>query len=200
MGVYKSTTQDTDSVTYGSQLRPVSLTQTDPVSATSKALQIRELYLQYHEELCCSLMKKFDISHSEAEDYVQTAYTRYAESSKTVENPRAFLYKTCSNLLIDQLRRRQVQMNYARTVIDSDQRVEEAGPERLVEGRQRLDIISKALWAMPGRRRKLLMMSRIEGLSYAEIARRVNLSETVVRKLIAKAMAACQKALQAQNK
>jgi len=162
---------------------------------------IQDIYLQYHEELCCSVMKKFDVGRSEAEDVVQTAFIRYTESNASIENPRAFLYKTCSNIAIDHIRRRQVQFNYAKSVVDSGaESVEEAGPERLVEERERLSIISRALWAMPGKRRKLLMMNRFDGLSYAEIARRVNLSETVVRKHIAKALAGCLQALQTQDK
>ena len=73
------------------------------------------------------------------------------------------------------------------------------GPEREVEGKQRLGIISRALWGMPKKRRQLLMMSRFDGLSYAEIARQVGLSETVVRKHISNALADCHKALQAQG-
>ena len=171
------------------------------VSSDSHGEHIQDIYLQYQEELCRGVMKKFDTSRSEAEDVVQTAFIRYTESTASVENPRAFLYKTCSNIVIDQIRRRQVQLSYAQSVVDGvAESVEEVGPERLVEGRQRLGIITRALWAMPRKRRKLLMMSRFDGLSYAEISRRVNLSETVVRKHIANALAGCQRALQAQDK
>ncbi len=163
--------------------------------------QIHGVYIKYQEELCSSVIKKFDVCRSEAEDVVQTAFIRYSEATGTIENPRAFLYKTCFNIGIDQIRRRQVRQNYSKSVVDSDaEAVEEVGPERLIEGRQRLNIVTRALWAMPSKRRQLLMMSRFDGLSYAEIARRVNLSETVVRKHIANALAGCQQALQAQNK
>ncbi|KKL56715.1 hypothetical protein LCGC14_2242670, partial [marine sediment metagenome] len=114
--------------------------------------------------------------------------------------PRAFLYRSCSNIAIDQIRRRQVQLRYAQGVIDSEANsTEELSPEREVESRQRLGIVSRAMSAMPGKRRKLLIMHRFDGLSYAEIARRVNLSESVVRKHISKALADCQKALQVQR-
>ena len=42
------------------------------------------------------------------------------------------------------------------------------------------------------------MMNRFDGMSYAQIARTVGLSETVVRKHVAKALVDCQKALQTQ--
>lgn len=166
----------------------------------AKGRHIQALYLKFQEELVRGVIKKFDVGRSEAEDVVQTAFTRYAEVTSTVENPRAFLYRSCSNIAIDQIRRRQVQLSYAQKVIDSEaSRTEELGPEREVEGRQRLGIVSRALWAMPSKRRKLLIMHRFDGLSYAEIGRQVNLSESVVRKHISNALADCQKALQVQR-
>jgi RNA polymerase sigma factor (sigma-70 family) len=159
--------------------------------------EIADTYLQYNEELCRGVIRKFSVSRTEAEDVVQSAFIRYTESGASVVNPRAFLYKTCSNIAIDQIRRGDVRSSYARSVAEIEfESVGEIGPERQTEARQRLDIVSKALSAMPDKRRKLLMMSRFDGLSYAEIARQVNLSETVVRKHIAKALAGCLCALQ----
>jgi len=175
----------------------------DGPRAESKQTQdrhIHALYLQLQEELVRGVIKKFDVGRSEAEDVVQTAFTRYAEATSTIENPRAFLYRSCSNIAIDQIRRRQVQLSHAQGVIDSEANsTEELSPEREVEGRQRLGIVSRALWAMPSKRRKLLIMHRFDGLSYAEIGRRVKLSESVVRKHISNALADCQKALQVQR-
>lgn len=195
MNVYKLIDQNTDS-----QPRNESIHTSIESDVEYKNQTIHDAYLKYHEELCRTVIKKFDISRSEAEDVVQTAFIRYAESFVTIKNPRAFLYKTCSNIEIDRIRRRQVQRSYEKQVIDSDaETVEDVGPERLVAGRQRLSLLSQVLWAMPSKRRQLLMMSRFDGLSYAEIARRVNLSETVVRRHIARALAGCQKAMQSNN-
>lgn len=159
----------------------------EALSKKNPPAELEDVYLQYNEELCRAVIKKFSLNHTEAEDVVQAAFIRYTDSSTTVVNPRAYLYKTCSNIAIDQIRRRDVRNDYARNVAEMEvESVEELGPLRQLEASQRLGIISRALWAMPSKRRKLLMMSRFDGLSYAEIARRVNLSETVVRKHIAK--------------
>jgi RNA polymerase sigma factor (sigma-70 family) len=116
----------------------------------------------------------------------------------SVENPRAFLYKACSNITIDIKRHNKVRHGYSAEVFELEEEATDSiGPERANESRQRLSIIAQVMWAMPGRRRKLLMMSRFDGLSYAEIARQVGLSETVVRKHIAKALEDCRKALKA---
>ena len=91
-----------------------------------------------------------------------------------------------------------MRQRHAQAVVDSGTAVEELSPDRIHDGKRQLGLVVKALWAMPKKRRKLLMMSRFDGLSYAQIARTVGLSETVVRKHVTKALLDCQKALQVQ--
>jgi len=179
-------------------LNVVSGARTPKASAQN---MIKDVYAQFYEELCRGGIKNFKMSRVEAEDVVQTAFIRYAEVTVVIDNPRAFLYRACSNIAIDQIRRRQVQNHYVQSVVDSESRtVEEIGPERVVEGCQRMGIISKALWGMPNKRRQLLVMSRFDGLSYAEIGRRVNISEAAVRKHVANALLDCQQALQTSTR
>lgn len=159
-----------------------------------------DVYRQYRRELCAYITGKFGVDTSDAEDIVQSAFANFAELEGVllVENPRAFLYRACSNIAIDQKRHGKVRQGYSETVLHTEEEASDAtGPERTNESRQRLGILAQVMWAMPGRRRQLLMMSRFDGLSYAEIARQVGLSETVVRKHIAKAIDDCHKALKA---
>lgn len=183
-------------------MRPLPNLRTDIVSTDNKEDYVRDIYLQHREELCHYIVKKCGVKFSEAEDIVHSAFARFVgmESPFSVENPRAFLYTTSYNIAIDVKRHNQVQNRYSQAVVNNDAEIVEAlGPEREVEGKQRLGIISRALWGMPQKRRQLLMMSRFDGLSYAEIARQVGLSETVVRKHVSNALADCHKALQAQS-
>ncbi len=157
-------------------------------------------YQQYQRELCRYAVQKFGLAYSEAEDIVQIAFTKLAVHQRTsveiIENIRAFLYRSVHNACIDQARRRSVRENYITSQqAQGDLDVDFRSPERVALSHQFLNMINGALWAMPGKRRKLLLMNRIEGLSYAEIARREGLSETVVRKHVFKALADCQKAV-----
>ena len=172
------------------------------MSTDNKEDYVRDIYLQHREELCHYIVNKCGVKFSEAEDIVHSAFARFVamESPFSVENPRAFLYTTSYNIAIDVKRHNQVQNRYEQAVVDNDAAIVTAlGPEQEVEGKQRVGIISRALWGMPQKRRQLLMMSRFDGLSYAEIARQVGLSETVVRKHVSNALADCHKALQAQG-
>ncbi|MEM7191050.1 MAG: sigma-70 region 4 domain-containing protein, partial [Pseudomonadota bacterium] len=49
-------------------------------------------------------------------------------------------------------------------------------------------VVYKTLEAMPAKRRRILILARVEGLSFAEIARRTGLSPTAVKKHAARAM------------
>ncbi len=173
---------------------------TNKMKPDCEVSSIRDVYIQYRSELCRHVMDKAGVTSIEAEDVVQTTFARVAETGlASVRNHRAFLYKMSYNIAIDMKRRGRVRQKHVEEAVASEAAtVEELNPERVVEGSRQLNIIAKALWSMPKKRRQLLMMSRFEGLSYAEIARRVSLSETVVRKHISKALADCQNALQAK--
>lgn len=169
--------------------------------AVNKDGFIHGLYQQHRTELCRYLVHKTRLNAVEAEDVVQSAFARFSaiDSPQTVQNPRAYLYKVAMNLAIDHQRRHQVQDNYMQAVVDDQASASAPGPEQVVDGRQRLGILSRALWCMPKKRRQLLLMSRFDGLSFAEIGRQVGLSESVVRKHISNALADCHKALHARD-
>jgi RNA polymerase sigma factor (sigma-70 family) len=163
----------------------------------SKDQIIQELYLTYRKELIGFIVGKYSLDHSQAEDIVQMVFIRFNEFEpiNEIENPRAFLYKMCGNTAIDKLRHEKVKSKYFDASSIYEEPYTEIGPEEEIDSRERLNIITRAMWAMPSKRRELLAMKGIDGLSYAEIARRVGLSETVVRKHISKALADCHKAL-----
>lgn len=165
--------------------------------AVTSGIDLDFYYGKYRQELCRYAAQKFDMAYSEAEDVVQSAFARLAAmlDSSQIDNVRAFLYRAVHNACIDQIRRRQVRDSYCQAKQAEEPEMNALGPERTALGQQFIQMISKALYVMPGKRRKLLLMNRIDGLSYAEIARREGLSETVVRKHVSKALADCQKAL-----
>jgi RNA polymerase sigma factor (sigma-70 family) len=159
---------------------------------------LTDAYTEYRSELCSYIVNKFQVSRDEAEDIVHTAFSRAIEAkSQPIGNPRAFLYKTSYNIAIDRIRHGVVRQKHVDSVIAcKSSAVEELGPERIFEGNKQLKIVMKAMRLMPEKRRQLLIMSRFDGMSYAQIARQVGLSETSVRKHISKGLMDCQKALQ----
>jgi RNA polymerase sigma-70 factor (ECF subfamily) len=57
-----------------------------------------------------------------------------------------------------------------------------ADPERSLIGSQRLQRVMAAIEAMPPRRREVFLLHRVDELTYAQIARRLNVTIKAVEK------------------
>ena len=119
------------------------------------------------------------------------------EGAAEVANPRAFLYRTAHNIIMDHRRREAVRARLSAEVAlaDTGDGPANTDAERVLSARERLAIVDAAVRAMEPRRRKVLIMHAIHGLNYSEIARRMGVSPTRVTQLFAEAVALCNKAL-----
>lgn len=130
----------------------------------------------------------------ESNDVAQESYLRLVQAMQEgpVGNPRAFLYRVAGNLAIDQLRRRR----RWRTVDADEPAVAEAlglhpSPEAAFLARADLERFAAILDELQPKEREALVLFRIEGCSFAEIGRRMNLSEVMARRYALRALAQC---------
>jgi len=156
--------------------------------------QIGRAYAELNDEIAIYLRRKLALSPQASEDVVQAAFENALnmteEKLEAIKNARAFLYRAAYNAGVDYCRHAQVgQRHVDETCLDSQKHVENAGPYRNVAVKQELDVLVSALEKMPEKRQKLVIMNRVQGLSYAEISRQLSLSETVVRKHVNRALA-----------
>ncbi len=79
------------------------------------------------------------------------------------------------------------------------QTLADAGPERIAMARQQLQLVYAALEELPVDCRNAFIMQSIEGLTQAQIAARLGVSQVKVYRLLIKAMSHCQLRLNAQN-
>ncbi len=127
----------------------------------------------------------------DVEDVLQDVYLRVAaiDAGADIQNPRAYLYRLASNLLLDRVRSQR--QTVARD--DAWRQVHHlAGPvediadapsaEDVLAGRQRLAALLKALETLPPKTRRIFRMHKFEGLSYAEVAGRLGISRSGVEK------------------
>jgi RNA polymerase sigma factor (sigma-70 family) len=134
-----------------------------------------------------------------AADLAQDTYLKLAVSpaGEEIRNPRAYVYRVAGNLAIDMLRR---DGRIANDFVASEQSEVVAdpapSPEASAVGRERLRLMEAALDELPANPRLALLMHRVEGRSFAEIARRLGVSESMVAKYIAQALRHCRDRLQ----
>jgi RNA polymerase sigma-70 factor (ECF subfamily) len=108
----------------------------------------------------------------DAEDCLQDTFMRAFKAKSGLEdiaNPRAWLYAIAANVGRTHLRRRG---NHAarNLLLDDDHLDQGASVERIVEGRQDLEVLRQAVGALPYKQRAALMLRKYQGLEYAEIA------------------------------
>ncbi len=97
---------------------------------------------------------------------------------------------TAANSVVhDRARRAGVRHERAhRSLEENDHPVEWITPERVLEGKEALNVIMNRLSTMPERTRDVFVLHRFEGMAYAEIARRMGISVSSVEKHIMKAL------------
>jgi RNA polymerase sigma-70 factor (ECF subfamily) len=177
-------------------------TGTDPSEATAgvpeATLQRIADFIQEHRgELSRFIVRKAG-SEDQALDTLHDAFLRIngQQSPETVENLRAYVFRTVANLVIDFQRRCHNRLPHE---VDEKtwQNIPDhlPGPESRYQQRQRLEAVNRALAELPEACRSAFYLNRIEGCSHAEIAARLNLSESMVAKHLARAMQHCRDCL-----
>lgn len=138
-----------------------------------------------------------------AADIAQESYARLLavqRAGETIAEPRALLYRTARNLLIDQHRRAEVRG--AHVCLESEDDAQEsmdffAGPQALepeaaAMSTQSVNALLAAIGALPLRCREAFMLHKFDGLSQAEVARQMGISVTMVERHIKLALQACR--------
>jgi RNA polymerase sigma-70 factor (ECF subfamily) len=147
----------------------------------------------YYRELVCFLSARLG-NLQVAEDVVHDAYLRVLERSSDtpIEQPRAFLYRTALNLVIDGHRRNALRQVESLEVLDTDENFFSPSPQMYLDQGQRLDMLKRALAELSPLCRDSFMLRKLEGLSHPEIAERLGISRSLVEKHIVNAMKHCR--------
>lgn len=124
-----------------------------------------------------------------AQESFERAYTHALKGK--VASPRALLFSTARNLLIDQGRRDQSSQVAMQELGVQGQDDTEASAECHARHRQQLDRVMARLSRLPRKRRDAFVLARIYGYSHAEIAARMNITVAAVEKHIARASLDC---------
>ncbi len=144
------------------------------------------LYHEYHDYLL-RFLQRMDVEGMNINDIAQDAYYRLARTDKVeeLEHPRAFLFKTATNLVNDFCRR-----NYRRHTDDHidigsvDLCSATSSPDRQVQGQQDIDVMRAVLGGLSPKCQTVIVMSKFQHRSHKDIARSLNISTSMVEKYI----------------
>jgi RNA polymerase sigma-70 factor (ECF subfamily) len=161
-----------------------------------KAHFIRDLFERNRRVLMGYLTRR--VGPEAAPDLLQETFVRALRHERLdhVADPPAFLQQIAVNLSRDFARRRRTESKYLRDdALLGERPSSDAPTDERVDYERRARRLAAAIEALPPRCREVFRLSAFEDLPFDEIARRLGISERMVRQHMSIAMRRCWAAL-----
>ncbi|WP_241127441.1 sigma-70 family RNA polymerase sigma factor [Novosphingobium terrae] len=132
---------------------------------------------------------------SRAADLAQDTFCRLLETPQNValREPRNYLATLARRILIDDIRRRDIERAYLAAYALDHEGSDPITPERIVEAVQLLDAIMRLLEKLPEKARIAFMMVRFDGERYDAVAAHLGVSVRMAKRYVAQAYVHCYK-------
>lgn len=136
-----------------------------------------EIYRYYYPKVKCFFMKLIN-DEDDVKDLAQNVFVKIWLMRSAVAEIRSFgayLYRMCKNTAIDYCRHRNINIPLSEEYDDNVTTADENFFAKEIEAQ-----IASVIDKMPKKRKKVYIMSRVEGLSNDEIASQLNISKRTV--------------------
>lgn len=137
-------------------------------AARSGDLDAFELLVQRHQDRVTRVARRMLGDAAEAEDVAQEVFVqawRTLADFRGESSFRTWLYRVTTNRCLSALAARRIS-----EPLGDGHRALGAGPAEIVEGRERLAAVTRAIGQLSGEQRAALVLRELEGLSYEDIA------------------------------
>ena len=155
--------------------------------------EITELYAEYADQLSSAIRSMYGDGPPDPEDVSQQAFQKLIERGNldSISNLKGFVWRTARNIVFAVKRSDAVRTRYDYEVeqIYFAIKDNESSPERIILVREQLEVIREVLLKMPDKRRRAIVLHRVEGLSMTEIGRRLGMTRQSVAQHITKGIA-----------
>ena len=160
----------------------------DPAAHTDAA-ELKAWLVQYGPALRQYFRRR--AGAAEAEDLVQEVFARLLARTEgqAIENVERYLFRVANNVLISRHRHDTTQVwKIDEDSVDALERTEDISPERVLIGKQTLVALAVAIAELPPVPREIFVYQRFEDMTYAAIARRMQLSVKAIEKRMQRAL------------
>ena len=152
---------------------------------------IADLYTEHHGWLQGWLRRKLGCSHRAA-DLAHDTFLRLLDRDTPValNEPRAFLTTVAKGLVANHFRRQKIEQAWLDVLASRPEALSPSPEERalIIETLYQIDAL---LDGLPPKARKAFLLSQLEGLAYADIAARLEVSVSMVKKYMLQAITHC---------
>jgi RNA polymerase sigma-70 factor (ECF subfamily) len=136
----------------------------------------------------------FFIVHEDVEDTIQEAFEKVliAEKTTEIQSPKAYLFRIARNIALNKKKRQQQFFEETMGSLDVSIVIDGTPPPfDQVYGQEKMHALQDALDKLPPQCRRVFLLQRVAGLSYKEIAKKLNISPRTVEKHLQKALQRC---------
>lgn len=145
---------------------------------------IAEAYLQ-NQAMLRGYISRFLVSSHEIDDVSQETFLRAynAEQKKEIDEPKAFLFRIAKNLMLSNFQKKSRKItDYIEDFEHEDLLDEGVSLVDSIMAQQKLGIYCEAVASLPPKRRRVVLMKKVYGMSHKEIARRMGTTVSAVEK------------------
>jgi RNA polymerase sigma-70 factor (ECF subfamily) len=147
-----------------------------------------QVYNNYHKQIFCFADRSLR-NADEAKEIVQHTFIKLWENRETLDEDLsmgAFLFTIARNLIVNYYRKLVHAQYYAKIIISNGD-IDNSTIQQINADELRKQI-NELIAQLPGKRRAIFLLSRDEGLSYKEIAEKLNISVNTVETQISRAL------------
>lgn len=147
---------------------------------TPKELRFREDYNRLVQPIFRYIYYKCG-DRAEAQDLTQECFVKYWEKLETVDvkGSSSYVYMIASNLLANKYNKDKIKLKFRDSIVIED---EKQDPQYLLEYQDCKEKLASLISEMPPTQREVLLMHRIDGMKYKEIAEKLSISVKAVEK------------------
>lgn len=179
----------------GRETKPGPLHGHGPAAGASdaRALEVERLFRDHNDSLIRFLTLRLHSRH-EAREVAQEAYVRLLQLERTDVTGflRAYLFRIAGNLAIDRLRRRATESRLQESDLFPGLFERPPEPEALAMEGERVDQIRGFLRELPDPVREAFLLFRTEDMDQGSIAKKLGVSDRMVRNHITRALMYCR--------
>ncbi|RME65537.1 MAG: sigma-70 family RNA polymerase sigma factor [Alphaproteobacteria bacterium] len=159
---------------------------------------VARLYREHNDALLRFLHARL-LSVQDAHEVAQEAYVRMMrlDQPETISHLQAYLFKIASNIAVDRARRKKRApecSGLGERLLDI--RCPMPAPDAVLDARQRVARIRQIVAELPPKCRLAFLLYKFEGLGYRDIAARMGLTESMIRKYVLRAVVYCRERLE----
>lgn len=166
-----------------------------PLSDADAALA-DSLFRAHHGWLLGRLFRRVR-DRAEAQDVASETFARLMGYRRLagLQEPRAYLSTVAKSVLVQLWRHREIERAWTDSLAAQPEDFMPS-PEERAQWLQALERIARALDGLPPKACQAFLLSQLDGLTYAEIAERLGVSASMVRKYMAQGLQRCLQAME----